>query len=548
MKPGHSWAWALAGILSAGCMADTGDDDDRRHRDEGTEADSERFSSAIATLLVFDFDGEVVATTYSNAVGKVRAQLLYTVGHLNAESGVSRLNAVKLTKVKTTAIGNGLYRFTYHASLPVAWGSKDDLPAEYTLTLPKRVDTAGQAAFMAEYGPSCTEHDGHELTSANVWYYYRPNTEGCALDPADVTVSVASVVPSPFNTDDKYPEYHRIWEDGVLDVVAVFGKEQKSGTTEADAGIAAYDQFIGAVRSMFPEADTTPMTIPEGPGIAAPDITFDIETDEGHVSIVAILVDEVKTASAAFDARFAEATPRADLILYGGHAGLGANVQALTKKARFFPAKYQLLFLNGCDTFAYEDDSLVAARKLLNPSDPTGTKYMDVMRNAMPAYFHKLSSAAMAVIDAMLDSDDPRTYQEIFAQIDPKQVVLVTGEEDNVYTPDFDPGDRWDGLEQGGAVGYKQAADTATDVLPAGQYIFETTPEPSFPGGDADLYLRVGSAPSATSTYKCPSYKYNSNERCLVTLSQPAKVFLKVVGDDSIVVSPYALRAWQRFP
>jgi hypothetical protein len=533
------WA-AAAGLLAAGCIGETGDAGD----DPGAAGDE--FASGVATLLEFEFDGEVVAKSATSWKNKVRAQLLYTVGHLNADYSVSRLNAVTLTRTSSVYLGGGLYRIRYHAKLPVAWGKKDEQPAEYTLTLPKRVDDAGQASFLARYGVSCTEPGYHDVTSSNVWYHYRPAAESCVLDPADVTTSVATVVPSALNTSGKYPEYQRMWEDGVLDIVAVFGKNEKTATTSSDAGIAAYNELVAAVRARFPEAATTPMTLPASPGNDVRDITFDIELDGGRVSIVTLLVDEVKSAPPAFDARFAELTPRADLIVYGGHAGLGSNVRALTAKARFFPAKYQLLFLNGCDTFAYEDDSLVNARKLLNPSDPGGSKYMDVMRNAMPAYFHMLAEAALAVVDAAVDRGAPRTYEEVFASIDPEQVVLVTGEEDNTFDPELDA-EGW-GMSFADTVGYKQTFAYATEQLPAGNYVFELGPEPSVPGGDADLYVRVGAAPSTSSTYKCPSYKYNSNERCLVTLSAPAVVHTKVVGDESTMASPYELRAWTRVP
>jgi hypothetical protein len=415
----------------------------------------------------------------------------------------------------------------------VAWGNKTHLPTSYTFKLPKRVDAAGQAAFMASYGDTCTEAMGHQLTGANIWYYYRPNLSGCSIAPDDLSVSPVSVTMSTLNTVKKYPEYHRIWEDGVLDVVAVFGKYDKTGSSASDAGIAAYNEFIAQMLAMFPTAATTPVQLPSAPGVAVPDITFEAEVEAGRVSIVAILVDEVQSASATFDKRFSEATPRADLILYGGHAGLGANVRALTQKAKFFPAKYQLLFLNGCDTFAYEDDTLNATRKLLNP---------------MPAYFHAMAGASAAIIDAMVDADEPHSYEQIFARLDPAQVVLVTGEEDNVFGPSFDPGPRWHGFSKAGSVAYKQTVSYVTEQLAAGRYIFELTPEPSIPFGDADLYLRVGQAPPTSAAYKCPSYKYNSNERCLVTLSQPAAIYLTTMGDKGSMSSPYQLRAWQMLP
>ena len=92
--------------------------------------------------------------------------------------------------------------------------------------------------------------------------------------------------------------------------------------------------------------------------------------------------------------------------------------------------------MNGCDTFAYVDGSLAKTRSVLNPDDPTGTKYMDMVTNVMPSFFSSMPSASMALVEGLMSVDEPRTYQDIFAKIDRSEVVVVTGEEDNVFTPD----------------------------------------------------------------------------------------------------------------
>jgi hypothetical protein len=526
----------LTAVAAAGCAGDP-------------SSQENDFTSAVATLLDFDFDGEVVTAAGTNPTGAIRAQLLYTVGTFNGEKGVSRLNAVQLSNLATATLPNGLVRVRYHAKLPVAWAAKKNLPTTYTLTLPKRLDADGQTAFLGKYTTTCAEDGGAEVTAGNFWYHYRPRGLTCAPAAADVTVSKAKVAVSPLNKDGKFPEFHRVWEDGSLDIVAVFGKYAKGATGNDDAGIAAYNAFVRAAIERLPTAATTPVMVPDAPGAAMPDVTLQATLDDGRtVSVVALLVDEVASAPPSFDARFGEVTPGADLVIYDGHAGLGANVRALSPKARFFPGKYQLFFLNGCDTFAYEDDSLAKTHALLNPDDPTGSKYLDIMRNAMPAYFNSMPDASMAVIDALLEPSAPLGYADIFQGIDAAQVVVVTGEEDNVYTPAFKPGPRWSGWDDGGAVAYKQTATFTTDTLPAGKYVFTMTPDPSSPGGDADLYLKIGSAPTLTAPFKCMSYKWNSNERCAVTLTTPARVFMQTSGDKQTVTSPYLIRAWQAFP
>lgn len=512
-------------------------------------SDESDFTSANSKLFDFDFDGELLAATKENPQGQIRAQLLYTVGLFNAEHGVSRLGKVVLSKVTTEAASGGLYRIKYHAKLAVAWG-KSTLSKSYTITLPKRVDDAGQTAFLNKYSPVCNDGEGAAVNVSNYWYHYRPKASGCSFSSGDVTVSTAKTTLSPENTTGKLPEYHKVWEDGALDVVAVFGKYEEGATTTDDAGVAAYSQFVTAVLDTYAGVVTTPMELPAEPGAESPDITFEFDLPDGRsVRMVTLLVDKVATAPATFDARFSELTPGADLVLYAGHAGLGANVKALTGKAKFFPKKYQLFFLNGCDTLAYEDDSLVKARAVLNPDDPSGSKYMDLMMNAMPAYFSSMPDASMAVLGALIDGAPEggtfQTYEQIFKGIDDAQSVVVTGEQDNVFAIPYTPKPRWAGLEESGSVGYQATKSYVTEVLQPGKYVFEMTPEPSAPGGDADLFVKVGSDPAFAKETKCPSYKYNSNERCFVTVSSAAKVYLGAKGDKTGVSSSYLVRAFQ---
>src|SRR5689334_4225071 len=70
------------------------------------------FTSDVATLLSFEFDGQLTAAS-TNTKGLIRAQLLYTVGHLNGESGVARLERLTTSNVTTTSLGGGLYRIKY---------------------------------------------------------------------------------------------------------------------------------------------------------------------------------------------------------------------------------------------------------------------------------------------------------------------------------------------------------------------------------------------------------------------------------------------------
>ncbi len=495
-------------------------------------ADGKADSSAVAVFLNMEMDGEVWTRSSWNPRGDIDQQLFYTVGQLNGESSISRLDRVVVSDVATEDV-DGWTRITYHARIPVAWGRRDDVPEQYDFVLPRDVSRTGLDTFTEKYGHDCVDWGAHDVDSGILWYYYRPDQSRCRLDDGDVVRLSATVTPSDIQTTGKFPEYHRVWEDDELRVLAVFGKYDDGATTSSDAGIGAYNRFVRELRSRLSAHDlvTVPEEIPNEPGVDVDDVLFEATLDDGKkVTVNALLVDNVRTASSTFDARYAELSTRADLIIYSGHSGLGANIRALASKGRWVAGQYAIVFMNGCDTYAYVDSALADAHAAVNPDDPDGTKYLDIITNAMPSFFSSMPRAALALVDGLMDTEAPRTYERIFQDIDRSQVVLVSGEQDNEYVPGMDggggepPPDAWEGLSEGGTVARGEEKRFETPQLAAGTYVFEMRGT-----GDADLYVRVGTAPT-TEVYDCRPYDPDSDETCEVEITTPAAVHVMVRG------------------
>src|ERR1044072_6293575 len=98
-----------------------------RATDSDAESDEGAFSSNQATLLDFEFDGELVTDSAWDDKAAIQEQLLYTIGHLNGDNSVGRLDDVTLTNIQKTQ-ADGKTKIKYHAKLPVGWGSKTNLP------------------------------------------------------------------------------------------------------------------------------------------------------------------------------------------------------------------------------------------------------------------------------------------------------------------------------------------------------------------------------------------------------------------------------------
>jgi hypothetical protein len=278
---------------------------------------------------------------------------------------------------------------------------------------------------------------------------------------------------------------------------------------------------------------SVPASVPSAPGPSIHDVELTATLADGKkVVVTALLVDSITNPGSWFDPRYSALTGTADVIAYNGHAGLGQNVRAIARKGTWNAGQYLMMFMNGCDTFAYVDGYMAQTRAAINHDDPTGSKYMDIVVDAMPAFFASDAGASMALINGLLSYANPKTYEEIFRNIDNSQVVLVSGEEDNVYFPGY--GTSSNG---GGGGGNAMLVDTdgdadqgedlafTTGTLAAGSYKVTLTGT----SGDADLYVKVGSAPTH-SVYDCRPYQGGSNESCDVTLTSSSKIYILVNG------------------
>lgn len=436
---GHATQIVTLALVVTACGASS--------RNEELGASKQRFASHDAVLLDFAFDGQLFADTDDASAQRrlIEAQLMFSVGQLNGERSVGRHERLELSEIVASQAASGRYRVTYHAKLPVAWGAAE-IPTTYELVLPRNVAPLDQVRFTQKYGTKCVDPEGGDLNAGDavdagrMFLFYRPHRDGCVLDPEDVVKTTATVSTSAENSTGKYPEYHRIWEDRALDVLAVFGSEL-DGEHTFDAGVEAFDTFVGRsisyLRSLQPD-ETQRTTLPEvvdGRRRARIEASL---PDGRAVHIDTMLVGpRLAEEKNPFDDWYEAGTPNADLVLYSGHAAHGANVRTLMSKGSFRKGKYLIWVSNGCDTFAYLDGTLAKRRAELNPDDPSGTKHMDTVSNVLGGWFHTGDETSMRFIQEIVSAGDakasPKTYPQIFEGIDRDQVIVVTGEEDNVF-------------------------------------------------------------------------------------------------------------------
>lgn len=309
-----------------------------------------RFESAEATLLDFEFEGQLAADTADVTALRplIGAQLMYAVGQLNGDRSVGRYERLVVSAITATPSAAGGYEVRYHAKLPVAWGGATQ-PAAYALILPAAVAAADQMRFTQKYGTSCVDPEGGDLNAGDqpdagrMFLFYRPQRAGCTLDSGDVATMIAKVTPSPDDTTGKYPEYDRIWEDGSLDVTAIFGIELRDA--DEDFGVKAFEDFTSRSELYLASLQangakrTTTRAIVDGRRRA----NLEAKLNDGRmIRIDAMCIGiSIEHEGATFDSWYSASTLRADIVLYSGHAARGANVRALMARGTFVPKKYE---------------------------------------------------------------------------------------------------------------------------------------------------------------------------------------------------------------
>ena len=410
------------GVAIGACAGPSATDDSAPSEDAITSNDG--------TPLEFRFSGEVEARAGDSARHAIASQLQYMQGMLTtAVQANGQANMATLKNVQETVSGDKK-KITYEASLAVIWQKDRATPGSYDLVLPRDITALGP--FNSKYDGKCGRNEYGQDT---FWHDFNPLMTGCTFDDVDVIRARATVQAHPQTTQGKFPEYDKIWADDSLDVVAVFGII--ASNTPTDEGARTREKLLGEVKSSLQDAVRTDAAAM--PGVIAESTVSGTITFEGRprkVNVTGFLVQEAASAGAAFAGRYGELTAKADVVIYEGHSGLGKNINALARSMGATAQKYQLVYLYGCQTLAYLGPDMHEKRIALNgaASDPEGTKYLDVIATALPAYGDN-GRSTLGLYRAVLDTRTPKTFNDLIRGISELHLTTVFGEHDNTFQP-----------------------------------------------------------------------------------------------------------------
>ena len=389
--------------------------------------------------------GRVITDSEDDTVIKsqILEQLRFAIGHLNTFGGGIELAKVTIEIGEKLPLGNQRFQVTYSARSLVSWPREYQIPNSYMLLLPVAAHDEARNEFFQTFGADelsgkrCLDDYAEKTFTGNFWYYYRPLKASCpirnGISPL-VQKTPIRLALSVQNTSNKFPEYGKVWEDGKLVITVVYGKADYGATTASDYGIAAYSELYDSLLRYFGRPATSSLGFGQRPSIVNNDIRLTFRTPRGLVDVAIFLVDSVTSADESFIQNYQQRTLFSDFVAYGGHSGLGDNIQALVNLGRYQSGQYQVFLLNGCDTFSYTDDKLRNDHLAVNPGS-SPDKYVDIITNARPSFFNHMTRAVMRVASGLYHQKE--TYRQILAGFEGSQRAAVTGEEDNRWPAPF---------------------------------------------------------------------------------------------------------------
>ncbi len=335
-------------------------------------AEGGRFDSPENTALdVSLIDGRIASASSDPATVKneIRAQLKYLIAHWFSLGSPALGHSLEI-QLRSALSRNGLRKeVRYSAKFLMAW-EKTTLsappPTSVSLSLPAGGDSSSIRKFDGAYSGKCGE-------SGSPLWYSMPNAtaSGCPLSkpsaPAYAVRLKFDLAPSPANSQGKFPEYDKVWEDGKFVVTWVVGNTGSRG--QPDELVLRLEQMYGKAQGL--------QTSDHG---AYAEVTGEFDTPSGKLRIQALDIQSgnIQSMDSGFKTKLARFSERSDLVAYNGHSDLGANIRKFTSLVSFLPGRYYLVWINACKPFAHLDETLWNSIRQANPG-AAATKYLDVM-------------------------------------------------------------------------------------------------------------------------------------------------------------------------
>ena len=282
--------------------------------------------------------------------------------------------------------------------------------------LPGRLDTHAKGSETA-FDVLMPKLSEAELASTSYPSHFDPSTWQGETETLEVTIS------SIAQSVDAWPEYPRLFEDGIFDVLVIVGGDYNEARYDRTAAKGIFD-WLKKAGYAHPAREYTELTLSSAP------FTKTLRTPAGDVGVRVALVFPDIVPDADLDllrARIVQGFETADMVVYDGHAGQDPDYSGVAyhynpRKAisanelaeLALPEKYQVFVFNGCKTYnAYPD--------ALYKSPVKTTKNLDIISTVSFSWLSMQPFTTSGLLTYLLQTrsgqHDPATWVEVLTQI-----------------------------------------------------------------------------------------------------------------------------------
>lgn len=251
------------------------------------------------------------------------------------------------------------------------------------------------------YDEKCT--DEHYSGFGDYWYFYDPFRVGCeylsrAPMATNVNIKISEVEYKQLERTLKLPALRGDNANGSLFSIYIINGFSDDPKDKDDYGYDNFNEIGATFKEMGFSIKKTRANSTKPLNIYRKTITLD-NGKTVDVEVKHLLVEtSIETRSKVFAKFFKEAVENADVVVYGGHSGLGANldIPSLEEKAgkfKFNPNKKQIFFFDSCSSYSYYLEHFAVEK--------TKSK-IDILTNGLSSYFHTSTGILFAFMDRLL--------------------------------------------------------------------------------------------------------------------------------------------------
>lgn len=377
----------------------------------------------------------------------INRQITFLIGsmHHNDIDGAPKLDQ-KIKILKVQKIGEYLWQADYSYSGTVV--SRQLTSSQYQFALPINPEDIYQASVVNNVNgvsyPCST--DRLHTEEQYFWYFWKPELRGCPLKHNKDYVYVTANMETQPSVNLSFPEYDRLFENGVANVYLLIGMDNantsRNPMQSSDINSYTYRQIRSYLQTLRfkPDLITQENYLKKFPRLQKDAYLEVFETQLGNkkINVKLFFGPSGNYDSILFRQFLSESLLNGSLLIYSGHSGLGENLDTegissdLGHNLQANQNKYQIYFFNGCSTYPYYNLQYFNLKK--SARDPNGTKNLDIVTNGLATYFNALTPSNKVVIDALYNfalTGKKTSYQEIITSADSNNLLAINGDEDN---------------------------------------------------------------------------------------------------------------------